>query len=248
MEEERRITTQQFVELLLSRMRLGESIGEGAFPYGYHRGWLEEQDRVMWEQPVERRSVARIIHEFLRREWKEEDEADWGNARRLKDFYDCRACVNHVAQIYAKGIMSGITEDVFGMREGLTETEAKGILERMSGRREGGKPETERPPAGHLTLPEALERIESDKKVVLVDVRTQSEFEQNHLPRAISFPFTIFLEHSLPYENRMTAEDTVLLYCDRGYRSRIAAHCLAEAGYGKVYYFEWEPETESKEQ
>lgn len=224
------ITTEEFVGILLRRFALGNNGCEDSFSYGCRKGWLEEQDRPVWKRAVERRAAARIVHEFLRREWGEQDEADWGNARKLKDLYDCRVCANHVAQVYAKGIMQGKKSDVFGMREGITEAEANEIAERMLRIRRNAP--------GHISRSEALEMLRSEGKILLADVRTRQEYERGHLQGAVHIPFTALLESSGTQEKNVT--EPILLYCDQGYRSEIAANCLAEAGYERVYYFEWE--------
>ena len=43
----------------------------------------------------------------------EEDESDWSAAERLQDLYSCHVCLNHIAQVYVKGIMGGRREDLF---------------------------------------------------------------------------------------------------------------------------------------
>lgn len=94
--------------------------------------YVEEQD-----QELERRAAATIVHEFLKTVMKEPDEGDWRGADKLRDLYDCRVCVNHVAQIYSKGIMEGrrFLPDspalIFDMRALVTVEEAEEILERV---------------------------------------------------------------------------------------------------------------------
>ena len=61
---------------------------------------------------------------------------------QLQDLFDCRTCVNHVAQMYTKGIMTAYTnrnasEDlgqentlIFGMHRGVEEAQAEEMLKR----------------------------------------------------------------------------------------------------------------------
>lgn len=258
---ENEITTGEFVSVILRRFREAEdhsrdAAGEncrtedhsenaaGNFPEadfwrrGMEKGWLEERERLEAEKPIERRTAARIVHEFLRRECGEADEADWGAAGRLKDLYDCRTCVNHVAQVYAKGIMTGLSEDVFGMREGLQTEDAAEIAERMADRKR------RRPPldvlkegalSRRLSLEQALALARGDSGAVLVDVRTREAYAREHLRGAVNVPLSVILEDP----GAVTADETapLLLYCDRGYQSEIAANRLAEAGYLQAYCF-----------
>lgn len=221
-----------------SRNAAGNLPGADIWRRGMKKGWLEERERLEAEKPIERRTAAKIVHEFLRRECGEADEADWGAAGRLKDLYDCRTCVNHVAQVYAKGIMTGLSEDVFGMREGLQADEAAEIAERMADRKR------RRPPldAGkedalsrRLSLEQALALAREDSRVVLVDVRTREAYAREHLGGAVNIPFSVILENP----GAVTADQTttLLLYCDKGYQSEIAANRLAEAGYLQAYGF-----------
>lgn len=216
----------------------GNLSGVDIWQRGMEKGWLEERERLEAEKPIERRTAAKIVHEFLRRECGEADEADWGAARRLKDLYDCRTCVNHVAQVYAKGIMTGLSEDVFGMRQGLQTEETAEIAERLIDRRR------RRPPldvgkggalSRSLSLEQALALARGDSGAVLVDVRTREAYAREHLNGAVNIPFTVILEDPCAVTADRAAP--LLLYCDGGYRSEIAANRLAEAGYLQVYSF-----------
>lgn len=127
------MTTGQFIEALWKQAlhANNEDSGFSLFSYGRTRGWLEEIDELEQDSPLERRSAARIIHQFLKLECGERDEANWEAAKVLLDLYDCRVCVNHVAQVYVKGIMEPAMEHIFGMRMGVNAAEAKDIIARV---------------------------------------------------------------------------------------------------------------------
>ncbi|MCR4945952.1 MAG: hypothetical protein K5929_03280 [Lachnospiraceae bacterium] len=59
------------------------------------------------EAAVSRRDAAKIVHIFLRDVLKVPDLADISQAAKLKDLYDCRVCVNDIAQVFLRGIMQG---------------------------------------------------------------------------------------------------------------------------------------------
>lgn len=80
---------------------------------------------------LEKRDAARLIHLFFRYTKIEEDEENWDKAKILKDLYDCRSCVDHVAQIYVKGIIRPVNFDVFGMRNAITDKEAFEIIDNV---------------------------------------------------------------------------------------------------------------------
>jgi len=73
--------------------------------FGHFRGWLEDADERNPTAPLNRQTAARITHEFLRLELNIPDLADITPATKLSDLYICRACANHIAQVYCRGIM-----------------------------------------------------------------------------------------------------------------------------------------------
>jgi hypothetical protein len=73
--------------------------------YGHFRGWLEDSDERHPETLLNRQTAARIIHQFMVVELHVPDIADISAAEKLRDLYTCRVCANHIAQVYARGIM-----------------------------------------------------------------------------------------------------------------------------------------------
>lgn len=65
------------------------------------------------------------------------------------------------------------------------------------------------------------------KGVVTVDVRSEEEYSEAHLPKAVNIPLNI-----LAIKSRLLNKDNLyIFYCDTGRRSRAAAYLLAEHGY-----------------
>lgn len=63
--------------------------------------------------------------------------------------------------------------------------------------------------------------------IVAVDVRSEEEYSEMHLPKAVNVPLNI-----LAIKSRLLAKDKIyIFYCDTGRRSRAAAHLLAQHGY-----------------
>lgn len=86
-----------------------------------------------------------------------------------------------------------------------------------------------------LTPAEAKERLDSGDTLILLDVRTQSEFDEGHIPGAVCLPNEDIgseMPDSLPDKD---AE--ILLYCRSGRRSKEAAEKLVDMGYTAVYDF-----------
>ena len=207
--------------------------------YGHRRGWLEDKDVLEWKTGIERRTAARIIHEILRKELDEADEENWRGAEHLKDLYDCHTCVNHVAQVYAKGIMEPVDgNEIFGMRQELTCEEAGIIVSRIFSKEKRRIPKetvSKCQAAVRLSFKEAFKRLSEEKKAALIDVRTRREYEERHLPGAISIPMAEIISN--PCGITEDRGKSLYFYCRQGYQSEIAANSVAEAGYGKVFYF-----------
>ena len=85
-----------------------------------------------------------------------------------------------------------------------------------------------------ITLDEAKKMMET-QKVIVVDVRTLEEYNEGHIPNAISVPLeTIENEAEAKLKNK---DDLILVYCRSGRRSREAALKLIEKGYTNVIDF-----------
>ncbi|MFA6024622.1 MAG: rhodanese-like domain-containing protein [Candidatus Gracilibacteria bacterium] len=87
------------------------------------------------------------------------------------------------------------------------------------------------------TLPagEALEFLKNNQeKVFLMDVRTPGEFEDRHLEGALNISV-----ETIPGRLQEIPQDkTVVVYCEHGSRSKLAAAYLANHGYPEVMHIE----------
>ena len=85
-----------------------------------------------------------------------------------------------------------------------------------------------------ITAERAYEMM-TTQKVIIVDVRTKSEYDEGHIKNAVLIPNeTIGTEppSKLPDKNAI-----ILVYCRSGRRSRDAANKLVKMGYTNVYDF-----------
>ena len=86
-----------------------------------------------------------------------------------------------------------------------------------------------------VTQQEAAKLMAEQSDYILLDVRTQAEFAQAHIPGAVCIPNeTIGTEEipELPDQNQL-----ILVYCRSGNRSKQAAGKLAQLGYTNVVEF-----------
>lgn len=87
---------------------------------------------------------------------------------------------------------------------------------------------------GVLTAEEAKQRMEENSEAIVLDVRTQEEFDQGHIPGAVCLP-NEFITADMPFP---FAKDTeFLLYCRSGHRSAEAAEKLRDLGFTSVFDF-----------
>ena len=66
---------------------------------------------------------------------------------------------------------------------------------------------------------------------VLIDVRTEDEFDSGHIPGSINIPLDSL---ESVYDEISDEETPVFVYCRSGSRSEQAKYMLAEMGYGNV--------------
>ena len=92
---------------------------------------------------------------------------------------------------------------------------------------------------------EAKALMDSESGYIIIDARTQSEYDEGHIPGAILIPeyeIADRAEKELPDKNQL-----ILVYCRSGRRSKIAAEELVKLGYTNVKEFggiiDWKGET-----
>lgn len=85
-----------------------------------------------------------------------------------------------------------------------------------------------------LTAEEAKVQLDGDEDIVLLDVRTQEEFDEGHIPGAVCLPNeSITADRELPFGK----DARLFLYCRSGRRSAEAAKKLVSVGYTDVTDF-----------
>jgi rhodanese-related sulfurtransferase len=90
--------------------------------------------------------------------------------------------------------------------------------------------------AANITREDLLEQLQSDAPPLVVDVRSQHEYDRDHVPGAVHIPF--YSIGSGLKEMGYSKKDPVVLYCEHGPRTGIAGFSLYLSGYEKVYSLE----------
>jgi len=86
-----------------------------------------------------------------------------------------------------------------------------------------------------ISAQEAYDMMNELEHYVLLDVRTQSEFRQNRIQGALLIPRNEIVYRALEeIENKSIV---ILVYCQAGNRSAVAAQRLVDLGFLNVYDF-----------
>lgn len=87
----------------------------------------------------------------------------------------------------------------------------------------------------NITAEEAKQIMDTEEGYIILDVRTQEEYDESHIPGAVLIPNT---EIETRAEEVLTDKDQlILVYCRSGRRSKLAAEILVELGYTNIREF-----------
>ena len=91
---------------------------------------------------------------------------------------------------------------------------------------------------------EAKALMDSENGYIIIDARTQEEYDQGHIPGAILIPEYEIADRA--EKELLDKNQLILVYCRSGRRSKIAAEELVKLGYTNVKEFggiiDWEYE------
>lgn len=81
--------------------------------------------------------------------------------------------------------------------------------------------------------PEAKKRLDTEKGIILLDVRTREEYNENHIPGSTLIPLNVLAKEV--DKNIINKQATIFSYCRSGNRSRSAVRILLRHGYTNVF-------------
>ena len=98
----------------------------------------------------------------------------------------------------------------------------------------------------NITAQEAKKIMDTEQNYIILDTRTQAEYDEKHIPGAIVISHEEIKEKA---ESVLQDKDQlILVYCRSGRRSKLAAEDLVELGYTNIKEFggiiDWPYETE----
>lgn len=87
----------------------------------------------------------------------------------------------------------------------------------------------------NINAEEAKHIMDTTDGYIILDVRTQEEYDQGHIPGAMLIPHTDIETNA---ETMLTDKDQmILVYCRSGRRSKMAAEALVALGYTNIREF-----------
>ena len=85
---------------------------------------------------------------------------------------------------------------------------------------------------GDVSVNEAWDLIQENPEMVILDVRTPSEYEEVHIEGAINIP----VEEIADRLGELSTNNMILVYCRTGNRSGTAVGIMEENGFSKIYH------------
>lgn len=90
--------------------------------------------------------------------------------------------------------------------------------------------------AAGMSRDELLREMQEGNAPLIVDVRSQDEFDRDHVPGAVHIPF--YSVTSSLRQATVQSDARIVLYCEHGPRSGVAGLLLYLAGYRKIFSLE----------
>lgn len=87
-----------------------------------------------------------------------------------------------------------------------------------------------------ISQTELIEKIDTKRSLLILDVRSKKEYDQGHIPGAINIEFRALknqIEMIASFKNT-----PVVVYCERGIRAGIAERTLQNAGFQNILHLE----------
>ena len=98
-----------------------------------------------------------------------------------------------------------------------------------------------------ISMEEAMELMKTEENYIILDVRSQEEYDEKHIPGAVLVPNETIGTKDIP--ELPDKDQMILVYCRSGNRSKQAAEKLAALGYTNIIEFgginDWPGEEET---
>ena len=88
----------------------------------------------------------------------------------------------------------------------------------------------------NLSSKELKKLIQNNKNILLIDIRSEDEFEEINIETSINIPLQDLLYNI--YELQEHNDKDIVIYCRSGHRSITACNLLAMEGFNNLYNLE----------
>ena len=85
-----------------------------------------------------------------------------------------------------------------------------------------------------VSIDEAKDLIDETMDLIILDVRTEEEYNEGHIKGAILIPYDKIAEREKDIEGLI--DKSILVYCRTGRRSALAIESLKEYGFPRIYH------------
>lgn len=84
-----------------------------------------------------------------------------------------------------------------------------------------------------ISAEKAKQRLNNERGIILLDVRTPQEYRRKHIPNSILIPVTVLADEAV---NKIPDKNTeIIVYCRTGNRSASAVKILTDLGYTNIH-------------
>jgi len=87
-----------------------------------------------------------------------------------------------------------------------------------------------------ITQTELVSQLEANQTPLILDVRTQREYDSGHIPGAINIEFRELKKRISEIESHRNK--SVIVYCEHGIRANIAEYALMQANFQSIFHLE----------
>jgi len=228
------ITIGGFLNKLVNRLQ--KMMGTTDSEYLRRNGIIGDFEESHPNELIKKKTAALIVHGVLTKILKEADRRDYNAVSDMNDVYDCHICAMHICEVYSKGIIEAFSSKEFGINRYVDFSETEQILNRLFD-------ETKR----FETFKEIKEEIEyiSEQDIslyrndsLLVDVRNKEVFQKEmRYENAVNISIEAIRINPVLVLNACKEKgfNKIILFCNKGYLSYLAAKILSDNGIRNVF-------------
>ena len=240
---EQNVSLAQYVKIIIAASvgggdpSPGEHWGTNYMKKALELGVIEKSEFAFdWDAPIDRYLMTKIAYNTCIHILGEKDMENIPSA----PFTDvtCAPCYRYVEECYYKGIVSGKSDTIFDGDSHMTRAEACTVITKLldpSRRAAVAYEALPAGPVGYINIVPKLtvQMMQLEPKPILIDVRLFENHAKRFIPGSVCIPLETLDEDIL--ERFPDKNQTIVIYCQAGSRSKKACEQLVLLGYTEVY-------------